>query len=69
MIARNISVETIVDILSKGKFIQRDKKNKYWVFKKIKNRQDNRICLSISIEYPFLILITALVNWSPTNEN
>ena len=65
MVLRNISENEISLILSKGKKVLKNKKNHFWVYKNFSQRADNLICLSVSIESPYLIVITTLVNWRP----
>lgn len=62
---RKISRMLVIEILETGKATEKAKKGKWWVYKKIKDRSDNYICLSITIEAPQLIVITTLVNWRP----
>lgn len=63
---RSISEDDVVRVLTTGKKIRKESEFKYWVYKKLPGRKDNNICLSISIENPFLIVITALIKWRPT---
>jgi hypothetical protein len=65
MIGRGITIEQVIDILKTGKALEKDKKNKFWVFKNIKGRKDNYICLSVALETPFLVVVTTLINWRP----
>ncbi len=62
---REISRSLVIEILENGKAVEKTKKGKWWVYKKVKLRKDNDVCLSVTIESPHLILITALVNWRP----
>jgi hypothetical protein len=62
---RGVSLEEISIIINSGKIINKEIPNKYWVYKRFLNRTDNLICLSISIENPYLIVISTLVNWRP----
>lgn len=62
---RDISRSIVEEIVETGESIQKKTKDKWWVYKKIKRRNDNDICLSISIEDPNLIVITTLINWRP----
>lgn len=62
---RKISKNLVIEILETGKALEKQKKNKWWVYKKIKSRNDNYVCLSITIESPQLIVITTLINWRP----
>lgn len=65
MAEREISRRLVIEILETGKAIAKKKEGKWWVYKKVKVRKDNDVCLSVTIESPHLILITALVNWRP----
>lgn len=65
MTLRLISEDLVYFVLTKGKKIRKEKPNQFWIFKSIPKRQDNFICLSVSLENPFLIVITTLVNWRP----
>ena len=63
---RNIANELVVEILQSGIVKPKDKPNHFWVYKTIRGRKDNLICLSVLIEDPFLIVITTLINWRPS---
>ena len=65
MRSRNVDEETLIDILQTGLVKTRDKPNQFWVYKSLRKRKDNSLCVSISIETPFLIVITTLINWRP----
>lgn len=65
MSERRVTIDIIEEIIETGQGKQKYLKNKWWVYKKIKERDDNDICLSISIEKPNLIVVTALINWRP----
>jgi hypothetical protein len=65
MLSRGITEEALGDILKTGSVKLRDKPNHFWVYKMLRDRKDNFICLSVSLEAPFLIVITTLVNWRP----
>lgn len=69
MSTRRVSINDIVEILNNGKIIKKERPNCYWVYKKFQKRKDNLVCLSISIESPFLIVITTLINWRPHEDN
>ena len=43
--------------------------NKFWIYKRFKNREDNMICLSVATEGEYLIVVTALVNWRPHEDD
>ena len=62
---RDISRGTVEDVIQSGIAIEKNNPKKWWIYKKIKNRADNYICVSISIEDPNLIVITTLINWRP----
>ena len=62
---RGIASEEVIRVIEHGDVKQKKTKGKYWVFSNIKNRTDNFVCISISLEPPHLIVITTLVNWSP----
>lgn len=62
---RNISREVVKLVIEGGLAVKKSKKNKWWVYKKIKGRTDNDICVSINVEDPKIIVITALINWRP----
>lgn len=63
---RGVTVAEVAEILETGKLKSKDKPNAFWVYKSMYGRKDNMICLSVSIEDPFLIVVTALVNWRPS---
>lgn len=65
MTERKILKSLITEIIETGKAIEKNKKGRWWIYKKIKQRKDNYICLSVTIESPHLILITTLINWRP----
>jgi hypothetical protein len=62
---RKISKNLIKEIVETGKAIKKEKKSRWWIYKKIKMRTDNDVCLSVSLEPPNLIVITTLINWRP----
>lgn len=62
---RRIKKSEVFEIIEKGKSKKKAREGKWWVYKKMKKRNDNYVCLSVSLEDPNLIIITALVNWSP----
>ena len=66
---RDISRSLVEEVIESGDSLQKKTKGKWWVYKKIKGRVDNDICLSISIEDPNLIVITTLINWRPKKWN
>ena len=65
MSTRDIALEEVIEVVEKGKVKEKKSPNKYWVYKDIPGREDNSICLSVVLENPKLIIITALVAWSP----
>ncbi len=65
MAQRNVPRSLVKEIIETGKAKAKTKPGKWWVFKKVKRRPDNDICLSISIEDPQLIVITTLIDWRP----
>ncbi len=65
MLLRGVTENDVLSILNTGKKVNKNMSHKFWVYKKMSNRQDNLVCLSISLESPFLIVITTLVNWRP----
>jgi hypothetical protein len=66
MKARNVSKEDVLLILKKGTVLPKEKRNLFWVYLSFRGRKDNQVCLSISLEKSFLIVITTLVNWRPS---
>lgn len=62
---RNITMSSLVKIIEKGSVVKKKEENKYWVYKSFSKRTDNAVCLSVAIEKPNLIIVTALVNWRP----
>jgi hypothetical protein len=65
MASRAITLETLVDVIESGTAIKKTEESKFWVYKSISGRDDNTVCLSIAINEPNLVVITALVNWRP----
>lgn len=65
MKARDLSLEMVTDVLQTGKVMPKSDENRFWVYKNFPARSDNSICLSVVIEEPNLIVVTALVNWRP----
>jgi hypothetical protein len=59
MASRGIDETSIVKIIEGGAIKSRDKENRFWVYK-------GSICLSIVIEKPNLVVITAMIQWRPT---
>ena len=62
---RNIDEEAVIDLLQTGQIKEKPMKGKFWVFKQIGKNNEKSVCLSVSVETPNLIVITALVNWRP----
>lgn len=62
---RELSVKQVIDVIETGIVKPKVDENRFWIYKNLPARSDNSICLSIVIEEPNLILVTALVNWSP----
>jgi hypothetical protein len=65
MVLREISLNMLVDVIECGIVMKKSEENKYWVYKSVSSRSDNAVCLSIAVEGPTLVVITALVNWRP----
>ncbi|HPI39398.1 MAG TPA: DUF4258 domain-containing protein [Pseudobdellovibrionaceae bacterium] len=65
MLLRGVTENDVLVILKSGKKVNKNMPHKFWIYKKMNRRSDNLICLSISLESPFLIVITTLVNWRP----
>ncbi len=65
MNTRDLSLERVIDIIQTGKVKPKSEDNRFWVYKNFPARSDNSICLSIVIEEPNLIVVTALLNWRP----
>jgi hypothetical protein len=65
MALRALSLDILVDVVQNGTALKKAEANKFWVYKTISGRDDNTVCLSVSIEDPHLVVITALVNWRP----
>jgi len=62
---RSLSELNVLDVIETGEVKAKGTKDKFWVYKELKGRKDNLISVSISIEDPHLIVITAMVNWRP----
>lgn len=62
---RGISRSEVLNVLKTGIVKKKDQENRWWIYKRMRNRFDNFLCLSAATEDPCLIVITALVNWSP----
>lgn len=61
---RDITKELVLEVLESGDIKQKDE-DRYWVYKHIRMRTDNLICLAVKIEKSDLIVITTLINWEP----
>ena len=62
---RQITESDVMRVIENGEIKPKNLKNRYWVYMKFPKRNDNFISVSISIESTNLIVITALINWSP----
>lgn len=62
---RGVSEVDVLRVIEEGVPKPKDSKGKYWVYMGFPARNDNLICVSVSLEPPNLIVITTLVNWSP----
>ena len=62
---RGVSEKDVVLVIEKGTSKPKNVKGKFWVYMALSSRKDNLVCVSLSIEPPNLIVITALVNWRP----
>lgn len=62
---RGLTEADVLEIIENGEIKSKGSKNKYWIYKNLKGRKDNLISISISIEVPLLIVITAMINWRP----
>ena len=65
IISRDLTLDIVIDVIQTGKVKPKTDENRLWVYKSFPARSDNSICLSIVIEEPNLIVVTALVNWRP----
>lgn len=65
MSLRGLTEQDVLNVIETGRVITRDSSNKFWVFRELKERKDNLISVSISVESPKLIVITTMVNWRP----
>ncbi len=62
---RNISEIDVYRELRDGIKKKKNQTEKYWVYTHLSGRDDNLICISISLEATNIIVITTLINWSP----
>ena len=69
MSARDITLETVTEIVETGTVIEKERNSRFWVFKDFLGRNDNSICLSVALEQPNLVVVTALINWRPNDED
>jgi hypothetical protein len=65
MSLRGLGEADVLSVIESGEVKPKESKNKFWVYRKVSGRNDNFISVSISIEPPKLIVITAMVNWRP----
>ncbi|MGK5089753.1 DUF4258 domain-containing protein [Bdellovibrionota bacterium FG-2] len=65
MVLRGLDEAIILEVIENGEIKEKDSKNKFWVFKTIGGRRDNMVAVSVAIEAPRLIVITAMVHWRP----
>ena len=65
MKARNLTKDIIISVIETGKVKAKVTEDRYWVYADLPNRRDNSICLSVAVERPHLVVVTALVNWRP----
>jgi hypothetical protein len=65
MLLRGVSETQVIEVIESGSVTRKEKPGKFWVAKAIGGRRDNLVALSISIESPNLVVITAMVNWEP----
>jgi hypothetical protein len=65
MKSRDITSEMLVDIILTGRVKPKGVEGRYWIYKNFSNRNDNFVCLSVVVEEPNLIVVTALVSWRP----
>lgn len=62
---RKIRDHDIREVVESGTVRAKKTPGKFWVFKALTDREDNLVCLSVSREMPNLVVISALINWSP----
>jgi hypothetical protein len=62
---RGLTEADVLEVIEKGEIKPKGSKNKFWVYKNLTGRKDNLISVSVSIEAPHLIVITAMINWRP----
>lgn len=65
MALRGITEANAIEVIETGSVTPKGKPGKYWVSKALGGRADNLVALSISVEAPNLVVITAMVNWEP----
>lgn len=65
MVLRGITETNVTEVIETGSVLPKTKPGKYWVSKALHGRDDNLVALSISVEAPSLVVITAMVNWEP----
>ena len=66
MSLRTLSEQDVIEVIENGEVKLKDSPGKFWVFQRFEKRRDNMISVSISLEAPNLIVITAMVNWRPS---
>lgn len=62
---RGLSESVVMNIIETGKIKKKRWLGKYWVYRATESRPDQVISVALSAEYPYLIVITTLVDWSP----
>ena len=62
---RGIDDLTLQEVIEMGAVKTKTRKNRFWAFKKVRGREDNLVCASLSTEKNNLIVITTLINWRP----
>jgi hypothetical protein len=63
--SREVTIEMVIDVIQTGKVKPKGDEDRFWIYKDFSGRDDNSICLSVVVETPYLIVVTALVNWRP----
>jgi hypothetical protein len=69
MSVRDVTIEMSIAIIETGTVITKERKGRFWVYKNLPGRTDNSVCLSIVVEDPNLVVVTALINWRPNDED
>ena len=65
MSLRSLDEKEVIEIIEIGEAKAKESAGKFWVYRQLKERSDNMISVSISLETENLIVITAMVNWRP----